>query len=87
MNTITVRRLEPDIVERLKAKARLNGRSMEEEARIAITRSVGGGLHGQAAVAHFTRLQSELFGDRVLPDSTPLLRAVREDDPADWDGQ
>jgi len=87
MSVITVRRLDQDVVEKLKAKARQNGRSMEEEARIAITRSVGGPLRGLAAVDHFTALQKELFGDRVFEDSTDFIREMRDEDPTAWDGR
>jgi len=87
MGVITIRRIEDDVIERLKEKAKLNGRSMEEEARIAIANSVSQTLRGEAAAAYFTRRQKELFGDRVLPDSTPLIREMREADPTAWDGE
>ena len=34
MGTITIRRLDDDVIDRLKERAARNGRSMEEEARI-----------------------------------------------------
>lgn len=33
MATLTIRNLEPDLVKRLKIRAKQNGRSMEQEAR------------------------------------------------------
>jgi len=87
MGVITIRRLDDDVIERLKDKAKRHGRSMEEEARVAITRAVGRRLHGEAAVEHFTKLRAELFGDRVFPDSTEEFRRMRDGDPTAWDGE
>ncbi|HZL01404.1 MAG TPA: hypothetical protein VFC47_16070 [Caulobacteraceae bacterium] len=86
MGVLTIRRLDEDVISRLKEKASLNGRSMEEEARIAICQSVAtGALVGEAAVGFFRSLRRELFGDRILPDSTLLIREIREGDPTGWD--
>ena len=87
MGIITIRRLDDDVIQRLKARAKRNGRSMEEEARIAVTRSVGQTHRGQAALDHFRSLREEVFGERILPDSTPLLRELRDADPTAWDGE
>jgi plasmid stability protein len=37
MATITIRKLAPEVVERLKARAELQGHSMEQEARDLLT--------------------------------------------------
>lgn len=37
MSTITIRNLPPEVLERLKARAILQGRSMEQEARDILT--------------------------------------------------
>lgn len=36
MSTLTIRNLPPDVVERLKRRAKENGRSMEQEARVIL---------------------------------------------------
>ncbi len=36
MSTLTIRNLPPEVVERLKERARRNGRSMEQEARVIL---------------------------------------------------
>jgi plasmid stability protein len=88
MATITVRKLDPETVEALKARARQNHRSMEEEVRSILQREAGvRKLRGQEAVDHFRRLQERLFGDRVLSDSVEILREIREADPANWKGE
>ena len=89
MPTITIRKLDEAIVEGLKARAKANGRSMEEEARLILSREARPGkLSGQAAVEHFRELQKKHFGDRVFPLGTTLeiLRELREEDPTgrDW---
>jgi plasmid stability protein len=88
MGSITVRRIDDDVIARLKAKAKASGRSMEEEVRLILGQAAGKDrLSGQAAVDHFTKLQREVFGDRVLPSSVPLIREMREADPTKWDGK
>ncbi len=42
MASLTIRNLEDDTKERLRVRAALQGRSMEEEARIILRRAVGG---------------------------------------------
>lgn len=42
MATLTIRNLEDAIKERLRARAALHGRSMEEEARYILCKAVGG---------------------------------------------
>ena len=88
MATITVRKLDPQTVEALKARAKGNHRSMEEEVRAILQREAGTQkLRGQQAVDHFRRLQERMFGDRVLSDSVDVLREIREADPTDWKGE
>jgi plasmid stability protein len=87
MGTITIRRLDDDVIAQLKDNAKQSGRSMEEEARIVLTRSVGRKLRGQAAADYFANLRREVFGDRVLPASVDIIREMREADPTKWDGE
>ena len=42
MATLTIRNLEDPVKERLRVRAALNGRSMEEEARDILRKAVGG---------------------------------------------
>ena len=87
MATITIRKLDDATVESLKARAKAFGRSMEEEARLILSREARPGkLYGQAAVEHFRQFKEKHFGDRVLPSSVELLRELREEDPTgrDW---
>ncbi len=87
MGVLTIRRLDDGVIARLKARAKLNGRSMEEEARIAITGLVREPPRGQAAVDHFKALRERTSAGRVMPDSTMLFREMREGDPLAWDGE
>lgn len=80
MGVLTIRRLDDGVIARLKARARQNGRSMEEEVRRTLADSAPERLSGQSAINHLKGLRSELFGDRILPDSTPSFRELREND-------
>ncbi len=89
MATITVRKLDDATVEGLKARAKVSGRSMEEEVRAILNREARPGkLSGQAAADHFREFQKKHFGDRVFPAGTTLeiLRELREEDSTgrDW---
>ncbi|HEY5409154.1 MAG TPA: hypothetical protein VIJ94_00380 [Caulobacteraceae bacterium] len=87
MATITIRRLDDATVEALKTKAKANGRSMEEEARLMLSRGTGTGkLSGKAAAERFRQLQKKHFGDQEFSDSLEILRELREEDPTgrDW---
>lgn len=87
MATITVRKLDDSTVENLKARAKVNGRSMEEEARLILAREAGvRRFRGAEAVEHVRRFRETWFGDRVLPSSQEVLRDLREEDPTRWDG-
>ena len=85
MGAITIRRLDDAVIERLKSDAKANGRSMEEEARAALNRAYRPRLTGQAAVDRARAFRKEMFGDRVFPDSAPLIRELRDGDPLPWD--
>jgi len=87
MGVLTVRRLDDDVIARLKARAKRHGRSMEEEARVAITALVREPLRGHAAVDYFKALRERTSAGRVQPDSTPLFREMREGDPPTWEGE
>lgn len=42
---------------------------------------------GPAYADFLRRWRTATFGDRVFPDSTPLLRELREEDPTAWSGE
>jgi len=58
MASITIRNIDDDIKERLRIRAAKQGRSMEEEARVILSRSVGG-ITGPALL----NLSQQLFGE------------------------
>ena len=87
MGVLTIRRLDDAVIERLKARAKRNGRSMEEEARLALASLVRETPRGQAAVEDFRKLRAEISGGLTLPDSTPVFREMRAGDPSAWDGK
>ncbi len=77
MATLTIRRLDDEVYERLRERARSNGRSLEAEAReilAARTRGIDAladdllGFHEEMVARH-----------GHLPDSLDLLRADRDD--------
>jgi plasmid stability protein len=81
MTQLTIRRLDPRVIEKLKARAAAAGHSMEEEARQILGESV---LEDQlsrqrAWLKQMEAKQRELFGDRVFPDSSSLFREMRDE--------
>jgi plasmid stability protein len=76
MATITVRNLEDETVERLKRQAEANRRSLEAEVRTILAQAVKPTL--EECRKQLEQWQKEQFGDRVLSDSSPLLREDRE---------
>jgi plasmid stability protein len=81
MTQLTIRRLDPTVIERLKKRAAAAGRSMEEEARQILSETV---LEEQLArqrawLKEMEATRRELFGDRVLPDSGGLFREMRDE--------
>jgi plasmid stability protein len=81
MTQITVRRLAPAVVDGLKKRAAAAGHSMEEEARRILSDTV---LDEQLArqrawVARMRKLHREMYGGEIFPDSTPLIRKMRDE--------
>jgi plasmid stability protein len=76
MAQVLIRGLDPEVVEKLKARAKRNGRSLEAELRLNLQR-----LAEQddpvTAAAHAERLRATLKGRR-FSDSTELIREDRE---------
>ncbi len=83
MGAVTVRRLDDGTIERIKAKAKANHRSMEEEIRDVLTKSYAEPMRGQAAVDFFRRHREATFGDRIIEGGGEAIRQMRygEEDP------
>ncbi len=75
MAQVLIRELDPEVVEKLKARAERNHRSLEAELRVI--------CHAAVQEADFRPLDEvqrvrALFDGRAFTDSAPLLRADRE---------
>lgn len=79
MGQITVRKLDDELIRRLKARAAANNRSAEAEVRSIIEAAVGKPAAGNAEAAweEMERLRKELEG-RWTGDSTELIREGRD---------
>lgn len=78
MATLTIRRLDEDVYERLRDRARSNRRSLEAEARDILTERA---LAKDELVADLIRFHEEMTAKHgLLPDSTPILREMRDEE-------
>lgn len=89
MTQITIRRLDPVVIEGLKKRAAGGGRSMEEEARKILSETVADDqLQRQRAwLKEMDKVRGEIFGDKVFPDSSEEFRRMRDQrtrDIAEW---
>ncbi len=75
MAQVLIRDLDDETVKRLKERAKRQGRSLEGEARLILTRAAGMSFGEARKVAR--RWHKRLAG-RVLPDSTGLIRKDRQ---------
>jgi len=75
MPSLTVRKLGRDIIERLKARAKSNGRSLEAELREVLTKAAREGDQFNLR-EHAERIAAMARG-RAQTDSTALLRRDR----------
>ncbi len=73
MADILIRGLDKMVLERLKARARRNGRSLQSEARRLLEQSAGGG--GEALEAVLEKWSQRFAGRRMARSST----LIRED--------
>jgi plasmid stability protein len=78
MGTLTIRNLEDQVIERLKDKARQNGRSLEAEVREAL-RYEAERMTRKEAVAESDRLRAMTPKGVKQTDSVELLRQGREE--------
>ena len=80
MASVTIRRVDDALVEALKALAKANGRSMEEEARLILAQEIARRTQGGAdPVEEIRRFQARHLGDFILPESAEALDALTND--------
>ena len=77
MGTVNVRRLDDEVVSRLKRRAAENNRSLESEARHILEQAVDGGMAVQTAV--FRDLARTLRERTAGMSQTPSYALIRED--------
>ncbi len=81
MTQITIRQLDPVVIAGLKKRAADAGRSMEQEARKILSEAVEDQQieRQRAWLKEMEKVRRRLFGDKVFPDSTPLIRQMRKE--------
>jgi plasmid stability protein len=84
MASITIRNLEDDIKQRLKVRAAVHGRSMEEEARHILRRVMGDDSPPRNLAA---AIRARLAPDDRADLELPAREAMREPPQPDQDGQ
>jgi antitoxin FitA len=75
MAQVLVRDLDDQTVKRLKERARQQGRSLEGEARLILTRAAGVSFGEARKIA---RKWHRRLAGRPLPDSTEMVRKDRQ---------
>ncbi len=75
MVEILVRNLDPEVVTRLKARARLNGRSLQKEIKLILEESAPVGIQQAAMLSEVWQLK---LAGRSFGDSAEQLREDRE---------
>ena len=77
MATLTIRKLDDAVYTRLGERAKRNNRSLEAEARDMLDKRT---LDVAAVVADLRKFHAEVRARHgVLPDSTPLIREMRNE--------
>ncbi|MDE0154861.1 MAG: hypothetical protein OXS28_04565 [Gammaproteobacteria bacterium] len=76
MGNLTIRNLDDNVIETLKAQARTNQRSLEAEIRYMLTQVA----EHRVSIADFRGRTQQIAGmtDRVQTDSVELLREDRD---------
>jgi plasmid stability protein len=78
MATLTIRRLDDDVYDRLRLRARANRRSLEAEAREILTERT---RDTEAIANELIRFHEEMVARHgYLSDSLALLRAERDEE-------
>ena len=78
MATLTIRRLDDEVYDRLRERARANRRSLEAEAREILAERTEGLDALVEDLIGFHREMIEKHG--ALPDSTSLIREMRDEE-------
>lgn len=78
---LTIRRLDPVVIEGLKKRASDAGLSMEEEARKILSEAVleAGLTKQRKGLEKLIAARKAIFGDRVFPDSSDEFRKMRDE--------
>lgn len=77
MGTLTIRNLDHTVIDRLKAQARANQRSLEGEVRHVLRRETSRSLRTREFLARADALAATTAGTKHT-DSTILIRADRD---------
>jgi plasmid stability protein len=78
MATLSIRKLDDALYDRLGIRAKRNNRSLEAEVRDILNEAVPGLDELNADIRSFHKKMRDRFGE--LPDSTPLIRAMRDEE-------
>ena len=76
MGSILVRELDRKMIERLKERARLNGRSLQQEVKALLEHAADAVPMREAR--RLSDQWSHRLGGRRFPDSTPVIREDRD---------
>ncbi|MGQ0662825.1 MAG: FitA-like ribbon-helix-helix domain-containing protein [Pseudomonadota bacterium] len=77
MHRLAVRNLEPELVERLRLRARRNGRSLEAEVRVILAEAAPVSRAEVVGAVEVLRARIASRGP-VRDDSTTIIRAARD---------
>jgi plasmid stability protein len=77
MAQVLVRDLDDDTVAILKQRAKQHHRSLQSEIRTILVDAASFAPPAETA-ARLRAMHKEMFGNKVFPDSTPLIREDRE---------
>ena len=75
MAQILVRGLDPAVVNRLKKRAKTDGRSLQSEVKIILEQAAQIDMHAASKLANTIR---KSFGGRTFSDSAELIREDRD---------
>lgn len=75
MTDILVRNVDPDILDRLKKRARANGRSLQQELHHIIWLAAGGNV--ESALELGKRMRARIR--KHFPNQTDSVKLIRED--------
>lgn len=76
MAQMLVRDLDPEVVERLKERARANGRSLQKEVKAILEAAAA--TYTMEEAREVTRKWQERWAGRKFSDSTELIRETRD---------